>query len=147
MKMKKDRRYHEWYKEGDVLFALSAALRLSLEAVRTGPEILPPYDGKVSSSSSQQLRVRGGIDLPIRLGSKEVSVKMVVADKLYVDAILGVDALGAFSALIDVAERTLTLKDTGEVHPLGMTVVRDVYMATNDLVSTVTSSWPSASGG
>ncbi|KAI9984727.1 hypothetical protein PInf_006096 [Phytophthora infestans] len=57
----------------------------------------------------------------------EVSVKMVVADKLHVDAILGVDALGVFGALIDV--RTLTLKDTSEVLQLEMTVVHDTNMA------------------
>ncbi|KAI9994085.1 hypothetical protein PInf_016649 [Phytophthora infestans] len=52
------------------------------------------------------------------------------ADKLNVDAILGVDALGAFGTLIDVAEMILTLKNTGEVLQLGMAVVHDAYMAT-----------------
>lgn len=93
-------------------------------------ELLQLYDVKASSSSGHQLRVRGGINLPVRLGSKEVAVKMVVTDKLHVDAIMVVDALGAFGALIDATEMTLTLKDTDEVLQLGMTVVHDAYMVT-----------------
>ncbi|KAG2842310.1 hypothetical protein PC118_g6147 [Phytophthora cactorum] len=67
-----------------------------------------PFEGRVNSSSGHRLRVRGWISLPVCLAEKEVPVKMIVADKLHVDAILGVDALGAFGAVIDVTERTWT---------------------------------------
>ncbi|GMF51825.1 unnamed protein product [Phytophthora fragariaefolia] len=38
------------------------------------------------------------------------------------------DALGAFGAVIDVAERTMTLKSTQEVLALGVTAVQETYM-------------------
>ncbi|GMF42734.1 unnamed protein product [Phytophthora fragariaefolia] len=92
----------------------------------SGP--LEPYEGLVRSSSGHKLRTRGWIRLALRLGSKEISLSLLVADKLHVDAILGVDALGAFGAVIDVAERSLTLKGSGEVLPLGFTVVQESYI-------------------
>ncbi|KAG2988375.1 hypothetical protein PC121_g17919 [Phytophthora cactorum] len=55
---------------------------------------------------------------------------MVVADKLHVDAILGLDAMGGFGAVIDVAERNLELKGTDEVLPLWLSVVHEAYMTT-----------------
>ncbi|KAG1710087.1 hypothetical protein DVH05_017094 [Phytophthora capsici] len=90
---------------------------------------LRPYEGLVKSSSGHPLRIHGWIGLSLRLGTVEVTLNVLVADRLHVDAILGVGALGALGAVIDVAERCLTLKGTGEVLPLGFTVVQDAYMA------------------
>ncbi|KAE9082005.1 hypothetical protein PF007_g22439 [Phytophthora fragariae] len=89
---------------------------------------LKPYEGLVRSSSGHKLRIRGWICLAFRLGTVEVSLSVLVADRLHVDAILGVDALGAFGAVIDVADRTLTLKSSGEVLSLGFTMVQESYM-------------------
>ncbi|KAG2920863.1 hypothetical protein PC119_g17587 [Phytophthora cactorum] len=109
---------------------LSLINRRVLKRLGRPREPLEPSDGCVSSSSGHKLRVHGWINLPVSLGTKEVVVRMVVTDKLHVDAILGVDALGAFGAVIDVAQRTLALKGTGEVLPLGVTVVHEAFMAT-----------------
>ncbi|KAE8997148.1 hypothetical protein PF011_g15608 [Phytophthora fragariae] len=91
-------------------------------------EPLKPYDGLVRSSSGHRLRIRGWMILPIRLGSLEITMSLLVADQSHCDAILGVDALGAFGAVIDVAERTMNLKSTQEVLALGVTVVQETYM-------------------
>ncbi|KAE9339762.1 hypothetical protein PR003_g10846 [Phytophthora rubi] len=91
-------------------------------------EPLKPYDGLVRSSSGHRLRIRGWMILPIRLGSLEITMSLLVADQLHCDAILGVDALGAFGAVIDVAERTMNLKSIQEVLALGVTVVQETYM-------------------
>ncbi|KAE9347460.1 hypothetical protein PR003_g6924 [Phytophthora rubi] len=87
-----------------------------------------PYEGQVRSSSGHHLRIRGWVSLPLKLGSVEVTHDLLVADKLHVDAILGVDVLGAFGAVIDVAEKTLTIKSTKEVLPLGVMVVHESFM-------------------
>ncbi|GMF41059.1 unnamed protein product [Phytophthora fragariaefolia] len=91
-------------------------------------EPLKPYDGMVRSCSGHCLHIRGWMALPIRLGSLEITMNLVVADRLHCDAILGGDALGAFGAVIDIAERTMILKSTQEVLALGVTVVQDTYM-------------------
>ncbi|KAE8891380.1 hypothetical protein PF001_g1124 [Phytophthora fragariae] len=59
----------------------------------------------------------------------EVTLNLLVADKLHVDAILGVDALGAFGAVMDVAEKPLALKITMEILPLGEMIVHQSYMS------------------
>eukprot|EP00644_Phytophthora_capsici_P004791 jgi/Phyca11/71195/gw1.1.693.1 len=74
---------------------------------------LRPYEGLVKSSSGHPLRIHGWIGLSLRLGTVEITLDVLVADR----------------AVIDVAERCLTLKGTGEVLPLGFTVVQDAYMA------------------
>eukprot|EP00644_Phytophthora_capsici_P007126 jgi/Phyca11/112507/e_gw1.22.512.1 len=74
---------------------------------------LRPYEGLVKSSSGHPLRIHGWIGLSLRLGTVEVTLNVLAADR----------------AVIDVAERCLTLKGTGEVLPLGFTVVQDAYMA------------------
>ncbi|KAE9048407.1 hypothetical protein PR001_g3818 [Phytophthora rubi] len=94
---------------------------------RSGEEFRP-YEGQVRISSGHHLRIRGGGSLPLKLGSVEVTHDLLVADKLHVDAILGVDVLGAFGAVIDVAEKTLTIKSTKEVLPLGVMVVHESFM-------------------
>ncbi|KAI9981124.1 hypothetical protein PInf_010547 [Phytophthora infestans] len=100
-----------------------------LKRLGRSQETLEPYGGQVKSSSGHPLKIRRWIGLSLRLGTVEVSLSVLVADKLHVDVILGVDALGAFGAVIDVAERRMTLKDTGEEVPLRYTVVQDAYMA------------------
>ncbi|KAE8901804.1 hypothetical protein PF003_g13913 [Phytophthora fragariae] len=87
-----------------------------------------PYEGQVRSSPGHHLRIRGWVSLPLKLGSAEVTHDLLVADKLDVDAILGVDVLGAFGAVIDVTEETLTIKSTREVLPLGVMVVHESFM-------------------
>ncbi|KAE8984100.1 hypothetical protein PR002_g23056 [Phytophthora rubi] len=59
----------------------------------------------------------------------EMTLDLLVADKLHADAILGVDALGAFGAVIDVAEKTLTLKRTEQVLALGVMIVHQSYLS------------------
>ncbi|KAG3167458.1 hypothetical protein PC128_g19470 [Phytophthora cactorum] len=87
---------------------LSLIDRRFLKRLGRYSEPFEPYEGRVNSSSGHRLRVRRWISLPVCLAEKEVPVKMIVADKLHVDAILGVDALGAFGAVINVTERTWT---------------------------------------
>ncbi|KAE8996169.1 hypothetical protein PF011_g16016 [Phytophthora fragariae] len=99
-----------------------------LKRLGRASEPLKPCDGLVRSSSGHRLRIRGWMVLPIRLGSLEITMSLLVADQLHCDAILGVDALGDFGAVIDVAERTMTLKSTQEVLVLGVTVVQETYM-------------------
>ncbi|GMF40671.1 unnamed protein product [Phytophthora fragariaefolia] len=106
----------------DTCATLSLVDRRVLKRLGRSSEPLEPYEGLVRSSSGHKLRTRGWIRLALRLGSEGISRSLLVADKLHVDAILGVDALGAFGAVIDVAERSLTLKGSGEVLPLGFTV-------------------------
>lgn len=92
-------------------------------------EPLRPYDGMERSSSGHHLRIRGWIRLSLKLGSMEVTLNLLVAEKVHMDAILGVDALSAFGAVIDVAEKTLTLKSTKEILPLGVMVVHQTYLS------------------
>ncbi|EGZ19038.1 hypothetical protein PHYSODRAFT_409911, partial [Phytophthora sojae] len=77
-------------------------------------EALKAYDGHVRSSSGHRLRIRGWITLPLMLGKVGATMRMLVADKLHVDAILGVDALGARSKHLS----------------LGVMVVHESFMAT-----------------
>ncbi|OWZ04523.1 hypothetical protein PHMEG_00023559 [Phytophthora megakarya] len=75
---------------------------------------LQPYEGRVSSSSGHTLLVKGWTHLPIRLGALELSLEVLVVDQLHIDAILGVDALCAFGAVFDVANRSMVLQRSGE---------------------------------
>ncbi|EGZ23538.1 hypothetical protein PHYSODRAFT_434276, partial [Phytophthora sojae] len=93
---------------------LSLVDRCVLKRLGRSSEPLYPYEGLVRSSSGHKLRIRGWISLSFRLGSVEISLSV----------------LGAFGAVIDVAERSLTLKSSGEVLPLGFTMVEESYMAT-----------------
>ncbi|OWZ11395.1 hypothetical protein PHMEG_00015587 [Phytophthora megakarya] len=91
---------------------------------------LHPYEGRVSSSSGHALLVEGWTHLPIQLGSVELTLKVLVVDKLHIDVILGVDALGAFGALIDVANRSILLQRSGETLPLGVEANESTYLST-----------------
>ncbi|KAG3082003.1 hypothetical protein PI125_g20041 [Phytophthora idaei] len=53
----------------------------------------------------------------------------MLADHLFIDAILGTDSLRAFRAVIDLEEQKMTLKGTGDVIPLGATRVEETYAA------------------
>ncbi|KAI9985789.1 hypothetical protein PInf_024555 [Phytophthora infestans] len=106
--------------------ALSLVDSRVLKRLGRSQEALEPYGGQVKSSSGHPLQIRGCIGLSLRLGTVAVSISVLVADMLHVDAILGWVLLGA---VIDVAERRMTLKDTGEELPLGYTVVQAAYMA------------------
>ncbi|KAE8986476.1 hypothetical protein PR002_g22342 [Phytophthora rubi] len=109
---------------------LSLVDRRVLKRLGRSSEPLEPYEGLVRSSSGHKLRIHGWMTLTLRLGTVEIPLSVLVAGQLHVDAILGVDALGAFGAVIDVAERSMKLKPSGEVLPLGFTVTQDSYMAT-----------------
>ncbi|GMF31232.1 unnamed protein product [Phytophthora fragariaefolia] len=75
------------------------------------------------------LKRLGRASEPLKPYDGLITMSLLVADQLHRDAILGVDALGAFGAVIDVAERTMTLKSTQEVLALGVTVVQETYMS------------------
>ena len=107
---------------------LSLVDSLVLPRLGRSDDQLESYAGHVKSSSGHNLVTRGWIHLPVRLGTVELSLRMLVADSLLVDAILGVEALGAFRAVIDVAERSMLLKGTGDVLKLGPTVVHETYL-------------------
>ncbi|GMF48821.1 unnamed protein product [Phytophthora fragariaefolia] len=92
-------------------------------------EQLRPYEDLVRSSSGHMLRIRGWINVKLRLENIVVAKEVLVAERLNVDAILGVDTLGTFGAVIDVGERKMMLKGTGEVLPLGVMVVHETFRA------------------
>ncbi|KAE8975166.1 hypothetical protein PF011_g24587 [Phytophthora fragariae] len=101
---------------------LSLVDKLVLKRLGRARETLRPYEGLVRSSSGHKLRIRGWITLPVRLGSLAANLNLLVAEQLNCDAILGVDALAVFGAVIDVEQRTKTLKGDlldghGRVHP------------------------------
>lgn len=108
---------------------LSLVDKTVMRRLGRGAEPLEPYVGRVNSSSGHSLRVRGWASVPIRLGSIEVKLRVLVVDQLHVDAILGVDALGAFGAVIDVEDHSMKLKKTGEVLQLGVAVVEMRFRA------------------
>ncbi|ETN01961.1 hypothetical protein PPTG_23962 [Phytophthora nicotianae INRA-310] len=88
-------------------------------------EMLADTGAIANSVSGHAIRVSGGIDLPVTLGTLEKTLLFVVTDHLFVDAILGTDSLKAFRAVIALEERTMTLKGTGDVTPLGVTRVEE----------------------
>ncbi|EGZ21874.1 hypothetical protein PHYSODRAFT_435004, partial [Phytophthora sojae] len=73
---------------------------------------LRSYHGRLNAVSGHKLRIRGEIDLPLRLGSLEKMRPFV-----------------AIRAVIDLDENTMTLKDTGEVLPLGTPRVEETYVS------------------
>ncbi|ETI37757.1 hypothetical protein F443_16375 [Phytophthora nicotianae P1569] len=104
--------------------------RRVLRRLRRDSESLRPYGGTLDSVSGHAIRVRGVIDLPVTLGTLEKTLPFVVTDHLFVDAILGTDSLKAFRAVIDLEEQPMTLKETGDVIPLGVARVEETYAAT-----------------
>ncbi|OWZ15485.1 LOW QUALITY PROTEIN: Retrovirus-related Pol Polyprotein from transposon 412 [Phytophthora megakarya] len=114
------------------LYGCGATLSLVDSAVleRLGKTLvsLQPYEGQVSSSSGHALLVKGWQHLPILLGALELSLEVLVVDQLHIDAILGVDALCAFGAVFDVANRSMVLQRSGETLPLGVETVENTYL-------------------
>ncbi|KAG3123192.1 hypothetical protein C6341_g26644 [Phytophthora cactorum] len=100
-----------------------------LKRLGRASEPLRPYTGSMDSVSGHEIRVSGVIDLPVTLETLERTLPFVVADHLFVDAILATDSLRAFSAVIDLEEQKMTLKGTGDVIPLGATRVEETYAA------------------
>ncbi|KAG4052118.1 hypothetical protein PC123_g12692 [Phytophthora cactorum] len=100
-----------------------------LKRLGRASEPLRPYTGSLNSGSGHEIRVSGVIDLPVTLGTLERTLPFVVADYLFVDAILGTGSLRAFRVVIDLEEQKMTLKGTGDVIPLGATRVEETYAA------------------
>ncbi|KAE9042644.1 hypothetical protein PR001_g3842 [Phytophthora rubi] len=65
---------------------------------------LRPYHGSLKDVSGGNLRIKGEIELTLRLGTCEELRTFVVVDRLHVHAILGTDTLKAFRAVIDLEE-------------------------------------------
>ncbi|KAE8910621.1 hypothetical protein PF005_g1498 [Phytophthora fragariae] len=80
---------------------------------------LRPYDGSLNGVSGHPLHIRGEIELPLRIGTLEKLRTFAVVDRLHVHALLGTDAHQAFSAVIDMEESVMTLKETSETIRLG----------------------------
>ncbi|KAG3107179.1 hypothetical protein PI125_g12975 [Phytophthora idaei] len=76
-----------------------------LKRLGRASEPLRPYTGSLNSVSGHEIRVSGVIDLPMTFGTLERTLPFVVADDLFVDAILGTESLRAFRAVIDLEER------------------------------------------
>ncbi|GMF23975.1 unnamed protein product [Phytophthora fragariaefolia] len=106
-----------------MLIDTSAVVRLCdarmLKLVGGGDAPLRPCRRDLNSASGHPLRIRGEIDLPLQLGSREVMRPFIVVDKLHIDVILGTDALKAFCAVVDLDENLVTLKDTGKKFSIG----------------------------
>ncbi|GMF40664.1 unnamed protein product [Phytophthora fragariaefolia] len=98
-----------------------------LKLVGRGSTPLRPCRRDLNSASGHPLRIRGEIDLPLQLGSREVMRPFIVVDKLHIDMILGTDALKAFRAVVDLDKNLVTLKDTGEKFSIGSPRVEEMY--------------------
>ncbi|EEY64847.1 uncharacterized protein PITG_21477 [Phytophthora infestans T30-4] len=83
-----------------------------LKRLGRASEPLRPYTGGLDSVSGHKIRVSGVIDLPVTLGTLEKTLPF------------------AFRAVIDLEEQSMTLKETGDVIPLGATRVEETYAAT-----------------
>ncbi|GMG15135.1 unnamed protein product [Phytophthora fragariaefolia] len=86
-----------------------------------------PYTRSRKDFSVSDLRIKGEIELSLRLGILTKLRTFVVVDRLHVRAILGTDALKAFRTVIDLDENVLALKDSGEVFPLEPPRVEEMY--------------------
>ncbi|KAI9981035.1 hypothetical protein PInf_010389 [Phytophthora infestans] len=104
--------------------------RRVLKRLGRASEPLKPYTGSLDSVSGHEIRVRGVVELPITLGTIDMTLPFVVVDHLFVDAILGTDSLRSFRAVIDLEDQTMTLKGTGDVIPLGISRVEETYAVT-----------------
>jgi hypothetical protein len=98
-----------------------------LKRIGRADEPLRPYLKNLNGITGHQVGIKGFIDLPMRLGSREMIRPFVVVNHLHVDAILGTDTLKAYRAVIDLDDNTLTLKDSGEVFPLGSPRVEEMH--------------------
>ncbi|KAG3145329.1 hypothetical protein PC128_g24241 [Phytophthora cactorum] len=98
-----------------------------LKRLGRASEPLRPYTGSLNSVLGHAIRVSGVIDLPVTLETLVWTLPFVVADHLFVDAILGTDSLRAFCAVIDLEEQNMTMKGTGDVILFGATRVEETY--------------------
>ncbi|KAI9988719.1 hypothetical protein PInf_022181 [Phytophthora infestans] len=85
--------------------------------------------GSLNGASGSALDIEEVIYLPVTLGSVERRIPFAVVRMLHVDAILGTNALKDVRAVVDLDESTVTLKDTGEVFPLGSPRVEESYLS------------------
>lgn len=100
-----------------------------LKLLGRAEEPLRPCSDNLNSVTGSPLRLKGVIDLRVRLGSQERLFPFVVAEGLHTHTILGTNVLKAFRAVVDMDEGIMTLKDTGETFCLGMEHVEKVYSA------------------
>ncbi|KAG2833163.1 hypothetical protein PC129_g3311 [Phytophthora cactorum] len=100
-----------------------------LKRIGHADEPLQPYDHKLNSVTGHKLKIRGIIDLPVRLGSQERIRPFGVVDRLYVDVILVTDTLTAYRAVFDPNENAFILKDTDEVFPLGTPRIEELHQS------------------
>jgi hypothetical protein len=77
----------------------------------------------------KELKIKGVIELPLRLGTVERLRTFVVVDRLPEHAIIGTHALIAFRAVIDLEENVLTLRDSNEKIRLGSPRVEEMYVS------------------
>ncbi|KAE9035302.1 hypothetical protein PR001_g6763 [Phytophthora rubi] len=89
---------------------------------------LRPYKGSLKDVSGGSLRIKGELELTLRMGARYELRTFVVVDRLHVNAILGTYTLKAFRAVIDLDENIMTLKDSGEVIALGPPRVEEMYV-------------------
>ncbi|KAE9280634.1 hypothetical protein PF001_g24140 [Phytophthora fragariae] len=89
---------------------------------------LRPHKGSLKDVSGGSLRIKGELELTLRMGARYELRTFVVVDRLHVNAILGTDTLKAFRAVIDLDENIMTLKDSGEVIALGSPRVEEMYV-------------------
>ncbi|KAE9013519.1 hypothetical protein PR001_g15392 [Phytophthora rubi] len=89
---------------------------------------LRPYKGSLKDVSGGSLRIKGELELTLRMGARYELGTFVVVDRLHVNAILGTDTLKASRAVIDLDENVMTLKDSGEVIALGSPRVEEMYV-------------------
>eukprot|EP00644_Phytophthora_capsici_P008876 jgi/Phyca11/101928/e_gw1.6.1010.1 len=85
--------------------------RKVLRRIGRASDSLRPYDENLNGVSGHPLQIRGIADLPLRLGSVEMTRPFV------------------FRAVVDLDSNSVTLKDTGEVFSLGNPRVEEVYSA------------------
>ncbi|KAE8994790.1 hypothetical protein PR001_g20301 [Phytophthora rubi] len=73
-----------------------------LKRVGRADSPLRPSNKDLNGVTGHKLRIRGEIDLPLRVGPLEVMRLFVVVDRLHVDTILGTDTLKELRAVIDL---------------------------------------------
>ncbi|KAE9014089.1 hypothetical protein PR001_g15230 [Phytophthora rubi] len=73
---------------------------------------LRPYIGSPKNLSGGSLRIKGELELTLRLGARYELRTFVVVDRLHVNAILGTDRLKAFRAVIDLDENIINATTT-----------------------------------
>ncbi|KAG3217947.1 hypothetical protein PC129_g11248 [Phytophthora cactorum] len=115
-----------------VICSVGGVLALFDDFIDCCPSEMLADTGAIASLVDKRVLKRlGRASEPLNLSDliRERTLPFVVADHLFVDAILGTDSLRAFRAVIDLEEQKMTLKGTGDVIPLGATRVEETYAA------------------